>query len=121
MKLIYSNHALERVQQRLLNQDDIALTVAQPDKKFPTDKADQFKFIKTIRGRRYQVVAKSLPNQDAWLVISAWVRGEEDPESLLTTIILAPFRLIGEIIKYLWQKKRPQKASSQSPKKPASK
>ena len=109
MQIIYSNHALERVRQRHLNQDDILLTIGQPDKKFSTDKPGHTKFIKTVHGRRYQVVAKILPDQNAWLIVSAWVRGEEDPEPLLFTIIAAPFRLLGVIISYFWQKRKKSK------------
>ena len=110
MKIIYSNHALERIRQRHLNQDEILQTVADPDKKYSGEKPGHTKFLKKIRGRRYQVIAKILPDQDAWLIVSAWVRGEEDPESLLWTLIAAPFRFLGEVIKFFWKKLRSRKS-----------
>lgn len=115
MKIIYTNHALERIKQRRLSQDDILLAITQPDRKFSQDKNDEVKFIKTVHGRRYQVVAKFLADQNAWLVVSAWVRGEEDPEPILFTILVAPFRLLGEVIKYFWQRRRVRKKNKNKP------
>ena len=105
MNIIYTNHALERIRQRHLDQREIELTVREPSKKFPA-KDDETKFLRTIDGRRYQVIAKYVADQGAWLVVSAWVRGEEDPEPMLWTILAAPFRLLWEIVSWAWGRRK---------------
>ncbi|MCL2110546.1 DUF4258 domain-containing protein [Microgenomates group bacterium] len=106
MQVIFTNHALERIRLRHLSESDIIATVTNPTKTFPSDKSGETKFLRTIKKRRYQVIAKWLSDQNSWLVVSAWVRGEEDPEPILWTILAAPFRLIWEIIKFAFRKEK---------------
>lgn len=74
---------------------------------FPDDKQtlgdNKFKFFKNISGRRYQAVATYLSKKDKWLVVSVWVRGEEDQLPLAWLIITAPFRLLWWFARQLWK------------------
>lgn len=75
-------------------------TVKNPDKKQSKGESKQ-KYFKTIRDRNYQVIATYKPDQRKYLVISAWVRGEDDKQSLVWILITAPFKVLFWIIKLL--------------------
>jgi hypothetical protein len=96
--LVFSKHALGRARDRTLTQDAIYQVIQSPDKKFVNK--DNTKFIRTINDRKIHVVATPIENQQ-WLVISAWVRGEDDRLSLVWQMITAPFRLIWWLSKAL--------------------
>ena len=57
------------------------------------------KFVRTISGRNYHVIAQWKSIEQKWLIISVWVRGEDDKESLSVQIVLLPFRLLWWIFK----------------------
>lgn len=90
--LVFTDHAYHRLKQRQINTWDIWQTIHQADKK--THQADKTKFVKTINGRNIQVVAKYNLAQTKWVVVSVWVRGEDDKPDLLWQIICLPFKLI---------------------------
>jgi len=96
--LVFTKHALERTSDRSLSKDVIYQTVSSPDKTFHNK--SNFKFIRTISGRKIHVVATPIEN-NKFLVISTWVRGEEDKESLMWQIISLPFRLVWWIVKII--------------------
>lgn len=97
--LVFSKHALERLGDRWLTQDAIYQTILSPDKTFPS--RDNTKFIRTINNRRIHVVAAPIENHQ-WLIVSAWVRGEEDRESVVWQLITLPFKIIWLIGKTLF-------------------
>ncbi len=97
--LIFTNHALSRMKNRKLWSGDIYDAVNYPRVKKGTGKPNTFKFIKTLRGRKMQVVANWKDDERKWLVISVWVRGEEDKAPLPWRIISAPFRGIAFILR----------------------
>jgi hypothetical protein len=94
--LVFTKHAWERIKDRSLSKDVIYQTVSSPNKTFHNK--DNFKFIRTISGRRIHVVATPIEN-NKFLVISTWVRGEEDKVPLMWQIISLPFKLVWWIIK----------------------
>lgn len=96
--LVFSKHALERLGDRVLTQDAIYQTLTQPDKTFPSK--GNTKFIKTLNDRRIHVVATPIENHQ-WLIVSAWVRGEEDREPLAWQIIVAPFRFLWFLLRQI--------------------
>ena len=69
---------------------------AHPDHHCST-KSGQQKFIKQQGSRLYHVVATYLSEQKAYLVISAWVRGEEDRPPLLWRLLTLPFTLMAKM------------------------
>lgn len=82
------------MKKRKLWSGDIYDVVNYPKVKKGTGKTNTFKFIKTLRGRKMQVVANWKENEKKWLVISVWVRGEKDKAPLPWRIITLPFRPI---------------------------
>jgi hypothetical protein len=97
-EFIFTKHALER-----LNQRDISVSMAEtvmrnPEKTFPGNKPNSVKFIRRLDSRNIQLVATYLKDQKKWLVISAWVRGEDDKVPIVWQLITAPFRLVWWLI-----------------------
>lgn len=84
--VILTTHAEERLRLRRIPKRYAVATVHRPDAREP--EADgKMRFTKTIRERKVQVVAKYLEDERKWLVVSAWVRGEEDPLPLWRRIL----------------------------------
>lgn len=97
--LVFTNHAWARVQDRSVSRDAVYLTVSFPDKTFHNQ--DNYKFIKTVNGRKIHVVATPIEN-NKYLIISTWVRGEDDREPLIWQLITLPFKLSWWILKTIW-------------------
>jgi hypothetical protein len=95
--LVFTKHAKERINDRILTAEHIFQAIKFPDNKFihKTNK----KFIKLINSRKIHVIANFLPKENKWLIISAWVRGEEDRQPLVWRLITLPFRLLFWIFK----------------------
>ncbi|MCA9372851.1 hypothetical protein KC921_02000 [Candidatus Woesebacteria bacterium] len=98
-QIILTKHALSRGKQRYVSQERIEQALTNPDKTINLED-NKTKFVRVINERQFQVVATYLPKENKWLVISAWVRGEEDRQSLLESILLS----IGKLI--LWPFKK---------------
>jgi len=88
--LVFTKHALNRLDFRAITQDAIYQTVSNPDKSFANQ--SHTKFIRTINDRLIHVVAKPIKNRQ-WLIISVWVRGEEDRVPLIWKLLTLPFKL----------------------------
>ena len=93
--LIFTNHALSRLHQRRIDFNDIYNCLHDPEIKTATDKPSAYKFIKTVGNRRIHVIANYLAQEKKWLVVSVWVRGEEDKAPLFWRILFFPY--------YLWK------------------
>jgi hypothetical protein len=91
--IIFTAHALHRLKLRCITQDMIVTALKQPDKKELESDGDT-KFIKVINNRNLHVVSAYLPDEKKWLVKSAWVRGEEDPQPIWLRLLLLPFRML---------------------------
>ncbi|MBU0578902.1 DUF4258 domain-containing protein [Patescibacteria group bacterium] len=111
--LVFTTHALDRLKLRTISQDQVQQVLSHPEKTFPSDKPDQIKFIRTLNQRTIHVVAKHLNDQNKWLIVSVWVRGEDDPIPLTWKIITFPFKIIAKIaniilsyIKKYWLEKK---------------
>ena len=96
---IFTKHALERLQLRSVSQDDVVKVLQKPERTESMDKPGSSKFIRTLNDRQIQVVAKYLSDQKKWLIVSVWVRGEEDPTPLVWQVITLPFRLVWWVLK----------------------
>jgi len=92
--VIFTNHALERIRLRRITQGMIVQAIKKSDENFIEDDGD-IRFIKTISGRNVHVVARQADEPGKWLVISAWVRGEDDPKPLLTRLLQTLLRWLG--------------------------
>ena len=100
MSIILTHHAQDRMNQRHLSRSDIEKTLSHPDSSFPGKKKGTVKFIREIGGRNHQVVAKLLENKKDWLVLSVWVRGEED-HNWVQWLVLLPFKIIWGMVKLI--------------------
>jgi hypothetical protein len=100
--IIFTDHALERLEGRSITQDMVYRVVTDYSNKYP--KGNTTKFIKTVNNRKVHVVAQYLKDENKWLVISVWIRGEDDKTPLAWRIITFPFWLIWIFIKWLVKK-----------------
>lgn len=89
---ILTNHARERLKQRSIREETIESVLRSPDRTEPGSKPESVKFVRTLGGRQIHVVAKYLQDQDRWLVLSVWVRGEDDKPSLAWQMLTVPFK-----------------------------
>jgi hypothetical protein len=92
-KIVLSKHALQRARLRKMELYAIEQLILHPDQKFSLGE-NKFKFHKNISNRHYQAVATYLSKEDKWLIISAWIKGEEDQLPFIWLLISAPFRLL---------------------------
>lgn len=98
---IFTKHALERLNDRSVSQELVIKTLQNPDSTQPTEKPGNVKFIRNLHNRNVQVIATYLENQKKWLIVSVWVRGEEDKVPLMWQLIILPFKLLWFLIKKL--------------------
>jgi hypothetical protein len=101
MKIIYTKHARERIRKRSLSFTGVEDTLSHPDKHQYLEQKQE-KFIKLQGKRLYHVVATYLPKEKSWLIVSAWVRGEQDQAPLSWRLITFPFRLIAKLFKLIF-------------------
>lgn len=83
-KVKFTNHALERMKLRDILPDEVESVIFYPEKTYEDDD-DKVKFISKeldATKRTIHVVAKFLPDVNTWLVVTTYVRGEEDDGSL---------------------------------------
>ena len=91
---------------RKLSEDDVYRVISKPDRTKPGEKPESAVFIRDLNNREVHVVGTYLPDQKKTLIVSTWVRGEEDPVPLSWQFITAPFRLTWWFIKVLTRKLR---------------
>jgi calcineurin-like phosphoesterase len=91
--VIFTNHALERLELRRMTQEMVFTTIIRPDHYREEDDGDS-EFIKVVNGRRVHVISVYLSNEQKWLVKSAWVRGEGDPNALWQWLLRGLRRLV---------------------------
>lgn len=99
--LIFTNHAQDRYKSRDISAETIFQTIKNPDYKVKIDQ-NKAKFLRNLNKRKIQVIAIYKNEEKKWLVISAWVRGEEDKLPLTWQIISFPFKLIWWSLKSLF-------------------
>jgi len=85
-QIIFTKHALSRSQQRYVPQDKIEQVLQYPENTISLEE-NKTKFIRVINQRQFQVIASYLAKENKWLVISAWVRGEEDSKPILDQLL----------------------------------
>ncbi|NCN45068.1 MAG: hypothetical protein COU63_00640 [Candidatus Pacebacteria bacterium CG10_big_fil_rev_8_21_14_0_10_36_11] len=98
--LVFTKHAWERLDDRSISQDIIYQVVNSPDKTFHNQQ--NYKFIRTINGRKIHVVATPV-DQGKMLIISTWVRGEDDREPFIWLLITLPFKILWWCLKILFK------------------
>ena len=106
---IFTHHAYDRSSQRNIDPEAVWQVINQPHQKVAADE-DKIKYIKKIKGRTYHVVAQYKADQQKHLVISVWVRGEDDQLPIAWQLITLPFKLVWWLLRksvsLLFQKRR---------------
>ncbi len=102
--LIFTKHALVRMKDRNITEHSVWQTLQKPELTKPEGKPNTTRFIRTINDRKYHVVATHLPETHKTLVISAWVRGEEDAVPIAWRLITLPFKLSWRLL--VWTTKQ---------------
>lgn len=97
-KIVYTDHAIQRRVVRRVSKKSIKQTIDKPDKT-ELEKDNDTEFTKVINGREVHVVAKPLPDQDAWLVKTTFVRGEDDPNIIVKSALTTVARLFPGIFR----------------------
>ncbi len=98
--LIFTKHALNRMSERSISQHAVWQVLNQPDISRPEGKPNTTRFIRLLNDRKYHVVATYLPDQKRTLVVSTWVRGEEDAVPIVWQLLVLPFKLIAKVAKW---------------------
>jgi hypothetical protein len=105
-KITLSKHALDRARSRKMELYAIEQLILFPDQKTELEDG-KCKFQKNISGRHYQAVGTWLAKENKWLIISVWVRGEEDELPLAWRIIILPVQLLWWLLRSIgsgiWQ------------------
>ncbi len=78
----FSIHARERMELRKIHPNEVRETLFYPQETYPDDE-EKVKFIKKL-SHRYpiHVIGRFLPEENTWLIVTVWVRGEEDDGSI---------------------------------------
>lgn len=96
--LVFTNHAFERIKTRAIAPDAVWQAIDHPDQRF-TQGQTTTRFIKTVAGRKIHAVATYLNREHKWLVVSVWVRGEDDRQPLVWQLLTLPFKIVWWVIK----------------------
>lgn len=91
--IIFTNHALQRLRRRRISQAMAAQALQKPDER-QSEAAGKIRFEKSIQSRKVQVVARYLEDEKQWLVLTAWVRGEDDPRPWWLHVLLLPYYVL---------------------------
>jgi hypothetical protein len=75
--VVFTKHARERLELRRIGEDMAIQIMRNPSTTLTIDDG-KIKFIGKSMGAKVQVVGKPIPEQNKWLVVSLWVRGEDD-------------------------------------------
>jgi len=81
--VVFTKHARERLDLRRVGEDMIIQVMRSP---IATHKKEdgKIKFVGKSMGAKVHVIGKPIPEQNKWLVISLWVRGEDDAGNFVT-------------------------------------
>lgn len=100
---ILTKHARERLQQRWISEDVISSVLRSPERTEPGSKPGTTKFVRTMNGRQIQLVGTYLKDENKWLIVSAWVRGEDDKAPLMWQLITLPFVGVWKLSVWIFQ------------------
>lgn len=101
--IVFTKHAAERTALRSISDDAVWNTITFPDK-VQQESHQSKRYIKLKNGRKYFVIATYLPQESKYLIVSTWVRGEDDAQPLAWVLISLPFKLVWRLSKYLISK-----------------
>lgn len=99
--IIWTKHARERARKRNIPETMVADVLLSPYRIYPAKSVGSYKFIARQEDRHLHVIAT--PNQQKqWIIVSVWVRGEEDSRFWLE-------ERIGSLVEWVLRKLFPRK------------
>jgi len=98
--LIWTDHALERARKRHISETAILAVLRQPAR-IHSGKKGTFKVIGTYQERRLHIIVAP-GDRGNWVLVSVWVRGEEDEVFWLE-------RVVGKIVEWVLRRLFPQR------------
>ena len=75
--VVFTKHARERLELRKTGEDMVIQVMRNPSTTHSIEDG-KIKFLGKSMGAKVHVIAKPIPEQNKWLVVSLWVRGEDD-------------------------------------------
>jgi hypothetical protein len=75
--VVFTKHAKDRLDLRRLGEDMVIDVMRKPHMTHQLDDG-KIKFIGKTMGAKVHAICKPIPEENKWLVISLWVRGEDD-------------------------------------------
>lgn len=75
--VVFTKHARERMMLRRVS-EDMAIQVMQNPDAIKRVEDGKIKFMGRSRGANVHVIGRTIPEENKWLVVSLWVRGEDD-------------------------------------------
>ncbi|MCU0466437.1 MAG: DUF4258 domain-containing protein [Anaerolineae bacterium] len=75
--VVFTKHARERMMLRRVS-EDMAIQVMQNPDAIKRVEDGKIKFMGRSRGANVHVIGRTIPDENKWLVVSLWVRGEDD-------------------------------------------
>ncbi len=100
-QIVWTKHARERANTRKISEEKVVDILLHPFKIFPAQSKGSYKFIGQVDDRRLHIIASPNPQQE-WVIVSVWVRGEDDPQFWLE-------RLIGRAVEWVMSKIFPKR------------
>ena len=95
--IIFTDHALKRLKRRKISQAMVAKAVKSPQSREKEDNGNT-RFVRVVDSRNLHVIARYLPDERKWLIVSAWVRGEDDARPIWMRVLLAPVTIIQRLM-----------------------
>lgn len=75
--VVFTKHAREQLSLRKIGEDMVIQVMRRPSKTYNADNG-KIKFIGKTAGAKLHAVCKPIPEENKWLVITLWIRGEDD-------------------------------------------
>jgi len=98
--IIWTKHARERTRKRSIPESTVVDVLLHPYKIYPAKSAGSYKFLARQNDRHLHVIAS--PNKEQqWIIVSVWVRGEDDSRFWLE-------ELVGSLVEWVLRKLFPR-------------
>ena len=75
--IAFTRHARERLEKRKISREMVIQTIQNPNNQY-IENDGKIKFIRKVSGCKVHAICKPIPEENKWLVVTVWVRGEDD-------------------------------------------
>jgi hypothetical protein len=80
--VVFTKHARERLELRRLSEDTAIQIMRNPKQTYELDDG-KIKFVGKKQAMKIHTICKPIPEENKWVVISVWVRGEDDAGNIV--------------------------------------